>query len=575
MVRLSKRLTPLLALAAVLATGSVRAASPREELLRLVPEDVGFCLLVEDLRGHAGPFLRSPFFAQLRASPLGERISPESPEMRKLAEVDQFLQQHLHIRFAQLRDDILGDAVVFAYRLGPPGKTEQDQGLFLLHARDARLLDQVLSCLDDVQKQSGELKELEIREHNGVRYRRRVGAKETTYLYLRGPVLVLSWQESMLQRVIDRDRTAEKDDSPVARQFRRLGGERRLARLWINPRAFEPELRQKADAARGPEAVVLKTLERYWHALDTVGLSLGLRDEFELTLTVRVRAADLPAGARRFFAEAARPSEMWTRFPDQALLTVAGRLDVAALLEMLQDFLDADARRALRAMLDQALGAGLTEQVLRDMVPNVGPDIGLCVLAPPGKDPNWFPHVIGAVRVRPGDGAIPADLALVGALNTFAMLAVLDHNRKFPEPMRLRAVTQDGVEVKYLLCDRFPTGFEPSFALKDGHLVLGSSPEAIRRFQATGSTAPPATPAGEVPLVRFNVRELCRYLSERRELIAAHVATKNHTSREEAVRQIDRLLGLLGLIDRVEITQLPQEGQAILTLRVKTSEPLR
>src|SRR5262245_18779518 len=94
----------LVAVAAVTLATHARAATPRDELLRLVPDDVGFCLVVEDLRGHADAFLRSPFFEQLRASPLGERIGPGSPEMQKLAEVEQFLEQHLQVSFRQLRN---------------------------------------------------------------------------------------------------------------------------------------------------------------------------------------------------------------------------------------------------------------------------------------------------------------------------------------------------------------------------------------------------------------------------------------------------------------------------------------
>lgn len=565
----------ILNLALLTAVGPTRAASPREELLRLVPQDVGFCLLVEDLRGHAGPFLRSPFFAQLQASPLGAWIGPNAPEMQKLADADRFLQQQLETSLVQLRDDILGDAFAFAYRPGPAGQPELEQGVILIHAGNEKLLARILGRLDEVQKQSGEVKEVETLSHRDVRYRRRVESKGTRYELQRGSLLALTSQEAMLHRVIDLDLTAPKSDSPVARQFRELGSDARLARLWLNPRTFEPELRKKAAAALGSEALVLKTLLTYWQALDSVGLSLGVQREAELALTVRARTAELPAAARRFLSEAARPSELWTRFPEDAVLTVAGRLDVGALIGMVGEFLDEDARKALRSVLDHALGAALTEEVGRDVLPNLGPDVGVCVVAPPARDPNWFPHVVGTLRVRPGDGAIPADLALSGALNAFAMLAVLDHNRKSPDRVRLRATALDGVEVKYLQGESFPPGFQPTFAMKDGHLVLGSSPEAIRRFQAAGSTALPALPTGETPLLKLSLRELSKYLNERRDAIVAHVAAKNKVSKEEAAQQIDRALALFALVDWVTVTQRSESGQATLTLRVRTAQPLR
>src|SRR5262249_6160505 len=92
------------ALAACLLAASVaRAASPRDELLRLVPEDVGFCLVIEDIRGHGTAFLASPFFKQFRSSSTAGRIV-DSPETKKLSEIDQFLERNLHITSIQLRD---------------------------------------------------------------------------------------------------------------------------------------------------------------------------------------------------------------------------------------------------------------------------------------------------------------------------------------------------------------------------------------------------------------------------------------------------------------------------------------
>src|SRR2546430_7288658 len=125
--------------AALILVVPVRAASPRDELLRLVPEDVAFCLLVEDLRDHAAAFLRSPFHEQFAASPFAASLLA-SPELHKLAEVAGVLRRHLQIDVNQLRDDVLGDAIVFAYRPGPPGQPEREQGLFLLYARDPRQL---------------------------------------------------------------------------------------------------------------------------------------------------------------------------------------------------------------------------------------------------------------------------------------------------------------------------------------------------------------------------------------------------------------------------------------------------
>src|SRR6188472_2810428 len=119
--------------------GESTSATPRDELLRLAPPDAGFCLIVQGLREHAARLEKSPFAARLVASPYG-RVVRESPEARKLAKIDEQLRAHLNVSWTQLRDDLLGDAVVLAYTSGPPGKPEAEVGLLLVYARRPDLL---------------------------------------------------------------------------------------------------------------------------------------------------------------------------------------------------------------------------------------------------------------------------------------------------------------------------------------------------------------------------------------------------------------------------------------------------
>src|ERR1700704_2666136 len=47
------------------------AAPPRDEILRLVPDDAGLCLLVQNLRDQFDRFHQSPFADRMAASPIG------------------------------------------------------------------------------------------------------------------------------------------------------------------------------------------------------------------------------------------------------------------------------------------------------------------------------------------------------------------------------------------------------------------------------------------------------------------------------------------------------------------------
>ncbi|MBY0526226.1 MAG: hypothetical protein K2R98_22730 [Gemmataceae bacterium] len=553
-----------------------QAATPRDEVLRLVPEDVGFCLLVNDLRSHSAALADSPFASQFQKSVVGQMLS-QAPELNKLRDMEKQMKEHLGVGWPQLRDDILGDAVVFAYRPGPPGKPEEEQGLFLTRARNAAMLTTLIDRFNAAQKKSGDLLKLEEREHNGVKYYHRVERKQAPYYYWqRGSVLAISGQEAMLRRVLDLDKQAPPADSkspPLAHQFRQLGADKGLLALWLNPRAFDADLLQRVKLFEGPDGAFLKTFATNWKALDGAALIVAPHQDLDISVAIRAKPEALSPRLRKFFVEAAKPSELWSAFPDNALLAVAARVDVMALLETIGEFLPDDARKALRDAVEQGALPPPMGKLVRELTPNLGPDIGLCILAPTTHDKEWIPQALWALRVRPGKSATPADQTLWDATNFLANLAVLDYNSKNTDRLALRTAFQGKVEVKYFVNDkRFPPGFKPSFALKDGYLVLANAPEVMKRF----SVDPSKTPEGdETPLMRLSLVALRDYVKERREPLVDWIAEKHQLSKADATARLESLRLGLQFVDRVELLQRNGPGQTTLTVRIKTSQPLR
>jgi hypothetical protein len=564
----------LCAAAALLAASPARAADARDELLRFVPGDVGFCLVVQDLRGHAAAVADSPFAAQLRASAPGAALR-ESAEASQLRRVDEHMRKQLGLGWEQLRDEVFGDAVVFAYRPGPPGRPEAEEGLFLLRARDGKTLADLVDRLNHAQKESGELAALEERTHAGQRYYRRQDRGKPLFYHLRGPVLLATGQERMLREALDLDRAAGPDaEPPVARQLRLLGAGRALLTLWVNPRAFDEGLDARAAQAAGPEAAVLKTFGVCWKALGGAALALAVDRDVSLTLALRGRSERLPAGVRRFLAEAARPSELWGAFPEKALFACAVRLDGPALLEAVGEFLPPAARQSMAGDLNRALGAPLGRDFVRDVLPNVGPDWGVCVTAPLPEERGGMPRGLAAVRVGRGDEAAPLDQAVLSAVQSFALLAVVGHNAKSPDqPLSLRTAAQGKREVKYLAGDgAFPPGVQPAFGLHSGYLVLASAPEVLRQF-TPGPT--PAAGSADVPLLRLSFKDWRDYLTERREAVTNALAEQHQLAKEAAERRVDGLLAALQFLDRLDVTQRVTPGRVTFTLTVRPARPLK
>jgi hypothetical protein len=559
----------------MLAAVPAQALTPREELLRLVPADVGACMVIQDLRGNARAFLESSFVEQLQQSRLGSALR-NAPETRKLLEVEKYCRTQLQMDWTRLRDEILGEAVVMAYWPGASGTPDQDQGVILVRAHDPAVLAEFFDHLLQALKQA-KTASVEARQHNGLEYTHWSDGRKHGYFLVRGPILAFSPQEGVMRRVLDLAQSAPSgEEPPVAQHMRKLGVDKALAALWINPRGLEAEMEQKVAQASGVEAVVRRTVLGCWKALDGIALTASLQKaDLELGLIIQADQEKLPATLRKMVASELRPSEAWQFFPSHAILTMAGRIDASGMTEFLSSFLTVPTRQAVRDLLDRNARAVLGRDVFQDVLPNLGPDWGLCIAVPPAADAQaWFPHVIGALRIQPGAKEPPLDRFLLDALNSAAMLGVVTYNNKHSDEMILKVAMQDKVEVKYLTNDKcFPSGFQPAFALKEGYLVLASSPAAMQQFRRAAGAAAPS--AAEIPLVRLSLLEARAFIKGHLDQLAAMLAEKDGITREEAVERLDGIVTGLEFFDRLELCQRSTSGQVSLVLRMRTTQALR
>lgn len=557
----------------LLLAAPARPASARAEVFRLIPEDVGFCLVIQDLRKEVDALRDSPFAEAFLAAPLCQSLR-KSPEMRKLESAQKLLHEHLNLTWAQLRDDFLGDTVVLAYRLPPPGKPDQEQGVILLRARDAKVLADLVERLNKHQKESGEIKDVEVRKHNGISYYHRQGPNGDQFYYLHGPILAFTAQEEMLRQVIDRGRQEAKTEPFLTRQLRRLGAAEALAVLWINPRAFDAEFERKAAGARGGEIVVLKRILALWQAVEGIALSASIqKNQVETALAFTSRDGEMSTAARKFFTPSAT-SELWGRFSENALLSAAGRLDGTSLSDFAGEFLPENAQRSLRDALERGAGPALGLDVNKDLLPNIGPDWGVTVLAPAPGEKTAVPLAFAALRVRAGSKDRPVDRALLNALNSLATLAVLAYNRSHPDPLSLKTVVEDGVEVRYLFHEKlFVPGVQPAFALRDGYLVLASSPAAVKRFRSAAVEPTPAT--ADVPVLRMSLRDLGAYFKEHQNALVTHLAAKHQLSDVEIRRRLNGIASLCQLFDRLDLVERVTPERMTLLLQWRAAQPLR
>ncbi len=544
------------------------APTGREQLLRLVPADAGFCVVVSDLRGQWKKLQEAPWVKAFKDSSLGATLV-RAPEFQRLVRLESDLKKHLQVDAAQLRDEIFGDALVFTYHPAPPGRPQDEEGLLLLWARNPTLLARVIDRFNQAPNDGGDLLKLSRLKFQGKTYFRRVERHKTQFYFLQGNLLALSSQEKRIRAVIEAAGQNNVKEPPLAKHLHRGGADRALAAMWINPRAFDADLKAKAQKQGGgradPQAQVVKAFLQYWQAIDGIVLAASLAEEPEFRLSIQARTADLPDYLRALLSKEYQRSELWERFPNKAMVRLAGKIDFTALVELLRALTPMPARQALGTALKKNLAASLGLDPVKDFLPRLGPDWGMCIAAAAG--PDVFPHVIVALAVQPGPKPVAAESALFKAAQFFIHLAVFEYNRTHPESIQIHTDKQGKIEVVSLTSPKvFPSGFQPAIALKDGYFLMVSSPDAIARFQ---KAYPAPAIVGEVPLLHISLGELSGWVRVRQEKLAAFLKEKNNLSPQAAQQWLDGLLESLSLFDHLVLTQRSDANQIAWIVRLR------
>jgi hypothetical protein len=523
---------------------------------------MSLCLVVQDVREHFRNKNENSFSARMLQLPLLHG-KLESPEFKHLLEMKDKALRDLQITPEQLRDDLLGDAIVFAYK---QGAKEQDQGMFLVWARDKALLTQVVDRFNDLQKKSGELKDLRSLTHKTRSYHHRIKVKgdltSDEFYFIRDNVLALSAQEQLIKAAIDRDVAeppAQKKSPFWSAMQSQLGLGKSLSALMVNPRVFDAQLKAREESAKGDDQAFMKEFRKYWDAFDGLGIGVDVGEGFELDLAVSVRTGSLPQPGRRFFAEFGKPSALWKVIPNDALFAMSSRIDPNLMGEFFTSFCD----RARMKQIDEAISNGPFRDKVDSFKKGLGPDWGFWVAAPALKK-SWFPQAALAIKTQEGpDGAAAEEAAreAVIFLVTMAQIAGKDQ-------LQAHTLKQDKTQIKYLTsAKRFPPGVQPAFASKDGYLIFASAPEVIQQFVLLKV---PAGDDAESPLLRISARGWREFLGAHKSEIVEFVSKKMDLPAKDAETRIDAAAENLKPFDRLELLARSKPNQATLVIRLTT-----
>lgn len=550
------------------AARPARASGPADPLLRLVPPDAGLTVAVEDLKGHARAVFESPLYRGfLRLPAVRAWLASERGQGYRQAKAR--IESVFKTDLGAVRDGLLGEAAVLTLRTPPGGRPEDARGLLLLRVPDRAMLDRAVAVLNAAQTKKGELARVSPRQVGGVEYHAREfrdGKKpDEFYAHLADRVFAWSNSEDLIRGAIDRQARGSGglDGVEAARQVRGRLPSRSAVSVFVDPRFLERVLASSPRAAKPEQERLFALLGRYLAAVRYAGAAVAWRDGPVLHTEEVVDPAKLSPGLRRWGDRTDRPDPALARVPPTALAAATAHVDFGVLLDALADLVPEKDRTKWENLVLSLNGMLLGSDLHRDVAPRLGPGatVYLDRPEPDGRRPD--PSVVVAAEVGGGPEGARAAAALENALRTILALYGLDEKHGGG---KLRVETKDASGGRL-------TALSPespfAFAAADGRFVLASTEAAVAR--ALGARTDPsagskverlraAAPPGATTFAWADLAAIYEFAAPRREALARASAARQNREEDQAARDLDQALALIGLFDAAVFSSAIEPG---------------
>lgn len=567
----------LAAILLALVTATPVVAGPRDELLRVAPADAALVVVVQNARDHAADLAASPFADWFPSTPLGKKLLG-SPELKQLRDFGAAVLPALGTTPQAVLDDVIGDCVAFAYSPAPAGRPDEERAVILIRPRKPELLAKIIGNLNDIQTKNDELKAVTRLAHNGEEYFTRVKPDGSADFYcFRGAVFAFSSSETDVKAVIDRDKAPANNGDPVlVARMKQLGVADAAAVILVNPRPLDAELTAHVAAAKPEEKRILERFAEVWRGLESAAVFVSLDKDLELGVALRFHPEKLPADLKKWFVGPREWGTPAALIPKDALFGFAGHVRASELIDLVASATPVPpGKPGVKEFIGQTLGPIIGRDNLPLVLDSLGPNWAVWA-EPPAKD-AVLPALVAAVEIGgDAEARAKAEKALTQAA-TFAFQTIrVAYNARHTDQIELREEKDEatGATVRSLVNDKgFPAGFSPSFAVVRGHLVLATTPDAIRKFRPSAADGAPKP--GHVTLGRLSGTACRDYLRDHGEKLARWLAELG-VGDEKALRgHLDQLGGVLELLDSAELQLRDIDRGLMLSLRVTPTKPLK
>lgn len=544
--------------------------APSDSLLKLVPANAGAVLTLDDLRGRWGEIAGMELTKSLLERP-SIQAWLDSRNARDFFEARDRILGFLGTTPAEVRDDLLGDAVVLAILVPdePTLDASHARGLLALKARRPDLLKVLVARINQAQREGGELAEVVETPRGAVSYFTRrfpdgSGRLAEHYVLFPDGVFAFSNAEPPIQEVIDR----KAGDPGRGPSFTETEGfaeasqvlvDRPIARAFISPALLVRTLQALPPNPDPTAKKLLKGLRTYFDAMDmaAAGFTIG-ETKIQLQIAQAFQTGSFDRIDDTAFApfhlgdERLGPAPQLMTPPSTAVAAAAMNIEFPILYKLLVALVP-DAERGRLTKLEAIATALLLGQDLHDRIlPSLGPRVAVYADAPEPKGVGPLFPIVAAIEInneaglndRSTDQRPPTAAALENALK--AALAAMSLDPKLA-PANALVVARDGV---VSLDGPFPFAF--AIGSQARRLVVGTSRASVGRYLEAGLRVDAGSrflklrEAAIADLSSYAFVDLARLralAARSKDQLVAAVRRKDRPA-EEVARDLDQILDL-------------------------------
>lgn len=594
-------------LALPLVARAAETARPTRELLKLIPADAGVVLTLDDLRGHTRELLSSRLAGEFLKLP-AVKAWFDGEKYRELETARETIEQILKVSPADIRDKVLGDAVVLALSFpdGEPFDPAKFRGVLLLKAAEPALLERMIGHFNALQKQNGQIAEVVERVSGKTHYYLRTypaesGRQADAYVLFPDGTFAISNASGLIADVIGR-RTGwgrgtslspnSFADLPRFRDVDRRLPDQAVARLFVDPRVLSRILSASPQPATEDDRQGLAIVQGLIASMNFAGVGLvasGGRIALHAVETFDSREFERLFGA---VAEPAGSADLPLRVPSSALAVASLRLDLRTAYQHLVRWVPEADRPRLANIETVVSGIFLGQDLRTHVLPALGPGVLGLIDAPRDEDlaagtgeaalGAWpFPTVL-SVEMASDPARASIAHAAENAMRTFLAALCLDEQRA--EGLS-RIASRDVAGVAVLTLEP-PIPFACAVDARGHRLVLGTSADAVASFLARADDPAAgdrfrrlrsrAFPEAQTFLC-LDLTAAAKVTEKHRPRLAKWIATRDNRPVADVSRDLDQVIGLAQLFEAFFITSRfdagDHTGQQTLGLLAREAAP--